>query len=387
MIAFVVALFNILLLMFPTETIEASKQGLNLWFNNVLPTLLPFIIGTNILVKCGMVRFIGTFIEPVMYPIFGVPGSGGFAFFTGIMSGYPLGAKTTAALRQSNLLTDHEAQRLISFANNSGPLFVIGAVGVGMFNNVRIGYFLLAVHYISAIITGLVFRLYKFEKRLPPKKTKLFRQAIKNMRESRSNESAGEMLGDSVKNAMESIILIGGYIILFSVIAAVLRFTNALDIIFFFVQKLAPSIKEEMLSGFTVGIIEMTNGLKQVSLTDYSLVQLMLAEGLICFGGLSIHAQSISFLKKTDIKAGLYILAKLVHGVVGAMLCFVAYPYVKFLLSSDEAVPVFLQEDMGFLQKFFYSSSIMLVSLGVCLAIIIVFSVLAFLRKQSRLRR
>ncbi len=331
-----VAIFNILIILFPTQMIAASRQGLGLWFNNVLPSLLPFIIGTNILVGLGFVSFLGTLLEPVMRPVFGVPGCGGFALITGMMSGYPMGAKTVSDLKQKNLLSKTEAQRLVGFVNNSGPLFMLGAVGVSMFNSKAIGYFFMFSHYISAIVTGVVMKYYKYEhkteKQIKSKNTA--KNALNSMKIARNQDgrSLGQILGDSVRNAMETILVVGGFIILFCVIVEVLEITNVVGATnYIFSEALSFfGISDEVYKGFFVGIMEITNGTKIISETVPSKAQLLAAVSVLSFGGFSIHAQAISFLHKADINPFIYIASKALHSLISVVVASILFPFFKF---------------------------------------------------------
>ena len=134
------------LISFPQESFEASIRGLNMWWEIVFPSLLPFFIVSEMLIGFGVVRFIGVLLEPLMRPLFRVPGVGGFVWAMGMASGYPAGAKLTARLRQEGQLTKIEAERLVSFTNSSNPLFIFGAVSVGFFYNVQLGVILALAH-------------------------------------------------------------------------------------------------------------------------------------------------------------------------------------------------------------------------------------------------
>ncbi|MCL1844948.1 MAG: hypothetical protein FWF77_03495, partial [Defluviitaleaceae bacterium] len=157
-IAILLVMFNIFLLIFPQIVLTASREGLLLWFNNVLPALLPFMIATNMLVLSGFAQTFAKYFSPVMQKIFRLPGAAGIAFFAGITSGYPVGAKTVADLRNAGEISAREAQHLVAFCNNAGPIFILGVVGAGMFQSTRMGYILLATHVISAFLVGLIFR-------------------------------------------------------------------------------------------------------------------------------------------------------------------------------------------------------------------------------------
>lgn len=117
----------------PQASLQASKNGLAMWWEVVFPSLLPFFILSELLISFGIVRFVGVLLEPFMRPIFRVPGVGGFVLAMGMASGFPSGAKLTTRLRQERQLTRIEAERLVSFTNSSNPLFIFGAVAVGFF--------------------------------------------------------------------------------------------------------------------------------------------------------------------------------------------------------------------------------------------------------------
>lgn len=339
-IPIMVAFFNLLIILFPKDIISASKEGINLWFNNVLPSLLPFIIGTNLLIGLGFVSFLGTLFEPVMSKIFNVPGCGAFAWILGMTSGYPMGAKITSDLRKSNQITAAEAQRLISFTNNSGPLFVLGAIATSMFNNQYIGYFILLVHLLASITTGLIFRNYKKTK---SKKeiylnTGIIKKSFYNLKYARIKDgrSFGEILSDSVKNAMETIVIIGGFVILFCVLVKSFELINIIDIATNILKPIGNKIgiSEDMYKGIIAGIFEMTNGCKFLSENSISPAKIAAITGLISWGGFSIHAQAINFMSKTDIKIGLYLISKIIHSVISVIYTIILLNIFKINITS-----------------------------------------------------
>ena len=73
----------------------------------------------------------------------------------------PVGAKIVANLKSQEVLSLEEAERLITFTNNSGPLFIIGTVGVSLLGDKQLGYILLVSHIISCLIVGIIFRNWK----------------------------------------------------------------------------------------------------------------------------------------------------------------------------------------------------------------------------------
>ena len=123
---------TIAMLLFPEEAFDAALNGLSVWWNIVFPALLPFFIFSQVLIGLGVVHFLGILLEPVMRPVFNIPGTGSFVMAMGLASGFPIGAVLTGKLRQQQLCSKVEAERLISFVNTADPLFMFGAVAVGM---------------------------------------------------------------------------------------------------------------------------------------------------------------------------------------------------------------------------------------------------------------
>ena len=150
----------VLLLWDPKEAIQGGLQGLQIFGEIVLPSLLPFFVASEILIGLGIVHFLGALVEPLMRPVFDVPGVGSFVWSMGLAAGYPMDAVITAKLRNSGDCTRVEGERLLAFTNTADPLFLLGAVAVGMLGLPAVGGHLAAAHYISAISVGIIFRFY-----------------------------------------------------------------------------------------------------------------------------------------------------------------------------------------------------------------------------------
>ena len=154
----------------------------------------------------GVVHFIGALLEPLMRPLFGVPGVGAFALAMGLASGYPIGARITARLRREGLCSRVEAERLVSFTNTADPLFMVGAVAVGMFRIPGLGPILAASHYVSAILVGFLLKSYgrhEKERRIEEyrREESLLSRAAHELYTARSqdNRSFGQIFGDAGK--------------------------------------------------------------------------------------------------------------------------------------------------------------------------------------------
>lgn len=209
--------FIIMLVINSRTSIEAAKMGLKTWTNNVFPCLFPFFVATEILTKTSFIVIFGKILEKPTKVLFNVTGESSFALIMGMICGYPTGAKIVSELKKNGVITKIEAERLIAFTNNSGPLFIIGTIGVSFLKNQRLGYILLISHLISCVLVGIIFRNWKKgEKSL---KRSFSQQTINN-----NNLNFGEILGEAIKNSLITISNIGGFIVIFAVIISMFSF-------------------------------------------------------------------------------------------------------------------------------------------------------------------
>lgn len=142
---FIFCLFTISLVIFSKDNLTSAKNGVSLWLNNVVPSLFPFFVATELLGHTNVIKRLGEMLNFIMRPLFNVPGIGSFALIMGIISGYPTGAKIVCDLKNKNLCTLEEAERLLAFTNNSGPLFILSTVGITLFR--KFYYWFFAFNY------------------------------------------------------------------------------------------------------------------------------------------------------------------------------------------------------------------------------------------------
>ena len=217
LLTIIFALFMLCLLIFSKQNMEASKNALSLWINSVVPSLLPFFIATELLSYTNIPSIVGNLLNPIMKPIFNVPGIGAYAFIMGIISGYPVGAKIVTNLRQKGLCSKEEGERLLAFTNNSGPLFIIGTVGISLFGNTSIGLLLFFTHILACITVGIIFRFWKKNSNLNDYSSSyIIKKNIKENKNPKLN-NLGDILTNSILNAIHNIVIIGRvYIIIWT---------------------------------------------------------------------------------------------------------------------------------------------------------------------------
>lgn len=327
---FILVFFTICLVVFSNSNLKAAKNGLVLWANSVVPSLFPFFVATELLSYTNFTYYLGKLLNKFMKPLFNIRGEGSFAFIMGILSGYPMGAKIAANFRQNNICSKVECERLLSFTNNSGPLFIIGSVGISLLGNSTIGFLLLFTHLLASISVGFLFRFWK------KNDSKNFISSSSNIKNRTIKlSSLGEIIGNSIKSSINTILMIGGFVVLFSVILSILKTSNLLNISCYFMKPIFNffRIPQTFYSGFISVIIELTNGLNIIcNIPEKNIsINIIIASFLLGLGGISVLLQVWSCISKTDLSITPYILGKILQACFSALYTWIFINIVPFL--------------------------------------------------------
>lgn len=271
----------------PAKYISTSLDGISAWAFNVLPAVLPFMFFTRILSSTSAIEKMAKPFSKATNFLFRTPPISLPTFLLAILSGYPVGSKLVVNLYEQGKISQNEAFKMSSFCSTSGPMFIVGAVGVGMFHSTKIGYILFASHIFGAIFCGICFRFFKMknEKHL----------TIQN------ETKASFDLSEIVLNSTLSILMVGCIICVFFIIIEVLS--------------PAFNLLPEPLNFFLQGVVEITKG--SLSLSTYSNVKIaiILTSFVISFGGISTLLQSFAMLTKIKMPFALFALQKTMHGI------------------------------------------------------------------------
>lgn len=322
-----VVLLTMALVLYPETALEAARDGLKLFFEVVFPSLLPFFILSEIMLGLGVVHFIGVLFEPLMRPLFNVPGEGAFVLSMGLAAGYPMDAVITARFRRQDLCTRVEGERMLAFSNTADPLFIFGAVAVGMFGLPALGRTMAVAHYIGALLVGLTFRFYRpgAAARRPERTARvgnILGRAVDALIAARKEDARpfGKLMGDAVGDSVRTLWLICGFIMLFATIVRIIDVVHIYPLIaapFELLFRVA-HIDGSLVRATVAGLFEIDLGsVAAAKATTAGLVQQAAVAGaIIAWSGLSVHGQVASVLSGTDIRMGPYILARLLHAVL-----------------------------------------------------------------------
>ena len=287
-------LLLIIILILPKTSMEAAKNGLLLWFNVIIPTLFPFILLSNLIINSSIINYINYLFSWLMAKLFNLPGVAGYALITGLLSGYPVGAKITADLLKQKSINIIQAQYMLTFCNNASPMFIIGFIATGLLNNSHLGISMMIAIYTGNLLTALIFKIIYYNKLPPIKKASLNSNA--------NHQISFSIFDDCIMNAITLIVKIGGYIIFFSIIL------NCFYLL---------PIKDNILKDFLLSLIELSNGAKILTCSNYSIeVIFVLLCTLVSFGSFSVHAQTASVITHTKLKINKYIFSKIINAAI-----------------------------------------------------------------------
>jgi sporulation integral membrane protein YlbJ len=410
------------LVAFPTDAVAAAKDGVQLCLNVIVPSLLPFFVLSSMVVELGLAAKLGRFAAPVTKTLFNVGGASSAAFVLGFIGGYPVGAKTAIALYKTGQSGKAETERLLAFCNNSGPAFILGVVGAGVFSSGKVGVLLCLVHALASVLIGIGVRFYAPDsasrrsdkqqnlnckssvhtsKGLEVSGAKLALSANGQLEAQNSQaslpQSAERGVGftsafvSSVKNAVQSALNISGFVIFFTVFIRLLFLTGALPAVADAAAAVLP-ISRKLAEDLLKGLIELTSGVSGLasetfpgasSDTAASVSNLTsnvkMAAFMLGWAGLSVHCQALSFICDSGLKAGTYIAGKLLHGILSAVLVTLLFRLVPFSLPAS----AYLTEQVQGIAALSFGRALS----GSALASAALLGVLMFRRKSGTHRR
>ncbi|GMA48710.1 sporulation integral membrane protein YlbJ [Alicyclobacillus contaminans] len=325
-----VIVFTVALVVYPKQGFDAGIAGLKMFWDIVFPSLLPFFILAELLLGLGMVRGLGVLLEPLMRPLFSVPGAGAFALSMGLAAGYPMDAVITSRFRETGMCTRIEGERLLAFTNTADPLFMITAVAVGMFKSPELGALIALAHYIAAFLVGVSFKLWGRGSEPTPTSgqhanTNIFVRAFREVFVARQEDGRpfGKLLRDSVTESMMTILMICGFIVFFAVMIEVMHLSGVLTVIgmpIAFLYHLL-GVHSSLINPTLAGLLEIDIGSAQTAAQQAApLIQrVAIVGGIIGWSGLAVHAQVASVITSTDIRMSPYFLARFLHAVLAVV--------------------------------------------------------------------
>jgi len=384
---------------FPDKALQASLEGITIWWNIVFPALLPFMILTELLLGFGVVHALGTLLEPLARLLLRLPGTGGLALAAGALGGFPSGALFTAKLRGRKLLTRGEGERLLALSHLASPVLIVTVIGTGFLHSPRLGLLLAGVHYGGALLLGFVLPRQKKPSSSAPapgqpesaagagdsggaaagaaaeparthagpgsaagravradapapgrgeaapvkrreagsgaSRAPLWRQAAGSLARARSEDGRafGQLLGEAVTASVQSLMVIGGYIMIFSVIIHMLTMPDMLQAAG---GLLGLPVGPDLLHHLASGLFELHLG-AHAAAGEQALpqsIKLALIAAFLGFGGLSSHAQALSAAYGAGLRYLPFLMARLLHACFSYLLVLLLWRFTSGLFPA-----------------------------------------------------
>ena len=303
-LSILVTIVILCLVISPQKYISITNNAIEIWAKVLLPALFPFFIFTRLLTSIGCVQNASLIFKNSTYKLYKTPPISGYAFFISILSGYPVGSKLVSDLYESGQISKLEAKKTLTFTSNSGPMFILGSVGIGMLKNQKIGFILLFSHILGAIFNGLLYRNIKGEN---------------TYKKSRNFSTNSGDLTLSVNNSITSILTVGGMVVVAFIIIEILNSFNIFFPIIFILSKIG--LNQNITTGIIDGFFEITKGCLSVcSLDIIPILKTTILSFIISFGGLCTTLQAMVFLQEiTTYK--FFILQKITHAILSCCVC------------------------------------------------------------------
>lgn len=291
--------FFVFMLCFPQASFIGASNGLLLWFQTILPTLLPFIILSNLLIHTNSVHYISKLLKPFIQRIFQVSEVASYAVLVGFLCGYPMGAKVVADLVIAKRISSKEGRYLLSFCNNTSPMFMISFIVIQNFKDESLLVGTLLILLLSPVLCSFLFRKFYGASITSEAETDDFNRKIC---------FHFNIVDSCIMNGFETITKVGGYIILFSILF---------------------SLCSKLPITWLLPTLEISNGIPWIVNSGLDLsFTFPFVLALTSFGGFCAVAQTYSMIQETEFSIFPYIIQKLITALVTSLL---AITYIQFI--------------------------------------------------------
>lgn len=305
----ILCIILVLILTLSDEIIKTVLFAFSIWKENVFTSLFPIFIITEFLINYGFVELIGELTKKITGKLFYLPGEASFVIIASMLSGFPSSAKYIKELLENKKITVDEAEYLLCFTHFSNPLFVIGVIGNTLLKQKNLGLIILVTHIITNFIIAFIIR----------RKKKInitdinIKNALQQIEIKRKQTSFIKTLTNAINKTINTLLLLLGIITTFLVLSKIIN--NLIH---------TTPLNQAVISG----VIEMTQGVKYVSLLQISInLKAALITALISFGGISIHLQITSILSDYKIKYKHYLLSRIIHACISGIVVYIIASY------------------------------------------------------------
>ncbi|CAM2899710.1 nucleoside recognition protein [Paenibacillus sediminis] len=324
----------------PDEAFQASLQGLTIWWKIVFPALLPFLVLSEMMIAFGFAHGLGVCLEPLMRRLFGLPGISGWVISLGMTAGYPAGAEASVQLYRQGKLSPHEAEKLSSIAHLSNPMLLIVVIGTGFLHHPEMGILIAIVHWLSSAAAAITISwlirnndtsstplTQNEQKQHSSSSLSFMRKIFKAIHEAylQDGRTFGKLLGDAVSRSVQTLMMTGGFMMIFAVI----------------IKLLEQHLKVHFDGVFLKGFMEVHLGSYAVSTETFvsPVFQIALLSAFLGWSGLSAHLQVRAIMKPAGLKHTSFVITRLLHAMYAYIITLLLWkPLSSFMTLTLPAI-------------------------------------------------
>lgn len=288
----------------PYAVTEGVTEGLKICFYVILPSLFPFMVISSYIIKSNILEFAYKIFTPVSKLLFRQPPCCVPVITLSLIGGFPVGIKMVDNLLSEGKISKNQAKRLCLFCMNGGPAFIITAVGVNMLNSSKAGVIMFISLCISSIILGILSSFFGRKDEIEIKKSEI--------------GSPLPSLSSAVSDALQAVLGICAWVVIFSAITSCLKIC----------------IKNENIFTAVSSLIEVTKGC--VLLAGKMPVPVITA--VIGFGGICVHCQVMANLKNCGLKYSHFFVCRLLNGALASFISYLLL--LVFPVTIDVFTPI-----------------------------------------------
>lgn len=297
MITFII----LILILFNKEIVSNTIiTSFYIWFNTLVPSMLPMFILSDILINYNFISFIPNKITNIISKIFNISKGAVLVLFISLIAGFPSNGVAIKSSYDLKLISKEEASHLLLFVHFANPLFILQTIGIFYLNNNSFGIIILISHVLSAFLIGVILR----NKNHPTKNNYISK--------NNKSQSFTTIFSSSIKKSINTLLMVSGTVTSFLIISTLICHIFDLNV---------------YLETFVKGTLEMTMGLSSLSnLLICDIYKVVLSTAIISFGGLSIHLQVASVID--DIPYTNYLKGRLLHLVISSLTSFLIFKLI-----------------------------------------------------------
>lgn len=297
MITFII----LILILFNKEIVSNTIiTSFYIWFNTLVPSMLPMFILSDILINYNFISFIPDKITNIISKIFNISKEAVLVLFISLIAGFPSNGTAIKTSYDLKLISKEEASHLLLFTHFANPLFILQTIGIFYLKNNSFGIIILISHVLSAFLIGVILR----NKNHPTKNNYISK--------NNKSQSFTTIFSSSIKKSINTLLMVSGTVTSFLIISTLICHIFDLNV---------------YLETFVKSTLEMTMGLSSLSnLLICDIYKVVLSTAIISFGGLSIHLQVASVID--DIPYTNYLKGRLLHLVISSLTSFLIFKLI-----------------------------------------------------------